>query len=84
VTDLDGKQDVVDGYTPAQRFFISFGQVWCENRTDQVARVRAKTDPHSSGQWRTNGTVQNFDEFGKAFGCKVGQPMMPEKSCRVW
>ena len=84
ITDLDGKQDVVDGYTPAQRFFISFGQVWCENRTEQVARVRAKTDPHSSGQWRTNGTVQNFDEFGKAFGCKVGQPMMPEKSCRVW
>ncbi len=84
ITELSGKQDVVDGYTPAQRFFISFGQVWCENRTEQVARVRAKTDPHSSGQWRANGTVQNFDEFGKAFGCKVGQPMMPEKSCRVW
>lgn len=84
VTDLDGKQDVVDGYTPAQRFFISFGQVWCESRTEQSARVLAKTDPHSSGQWRANGTVQNFDEFGKAFGCKVGQPMMPDKSCRVW
>jgi putative endopeptidase len=73
-----------DGYTPAQRFFISFGQVWCENRTEQSARVQAKTDPHSTGEWRTNGTVQNFDEFGKAFGCKVGQPMMPAKSCRVW
>jgi len=84
ITDLDGKQDVVDGYTPAQRFFISFGQVWCENRTEQSARVLAKTDPHSSGKWRADGTVQNFDEFGKAFGCKVGQPMMPEKSCRVW
>ena len=84
ITDLDGKQDVVDGYTPAQRFFISFGQVWCENRTEQAARIAAKTDPHSAGKWRTDGTVQNFDEFGKAFGCKVGQPMMPEKSCRVW
>ena len=73
-----------DGYTPAQRFFISFGQVWCENKTEQAARISARTDPHSSGQWRTDGTVQNFDEFGKAFGCKVGQPMMPEKSCRVW
>ncbi len=73
-----------DGYTPAQRFFISFGQVWCENKTEQAARNSARTDPHSSGQWRTDGTVQNFDEFGKAFGCKVGQPMMPEKSCRVW
>jgi len=78
---VDGKRD---GYTPQQRFFISFGQVWCENRTEQVARVRAKTDPHSSGEWRIKGTVQNFDEFGKAFGCKVGQPMMPANSCRVW
>jgi putative endopeptidase len=84
ITDLDGTQDVIEGYTPAQRFFLAFGQVWCENRTEQVARVRAKTDPHSAGKWRTDGTVQNFDEFGKAFGCKVGQPMMPEKSCRVW
>ena len=75
----------LDGYTPEQRFFLAFGQVWCENRTDQAARVAAKTDPHSSGQWRTNGAVQNFDAFGKAFGCKVGQPMMPASGgCRVW
>jgi putative endopeptidase len=73
-----------DGYTPAQRFFITFGQVWCQNQTEQNARVLAKTDPHSTGEWRTKGTVQNFDEFGKAFGCKVGQPMMPVNSCRVW
>jgi putative endopeptidase len=75
----------LDGYTPEQQFFISFGQVWCENRTEQVARLRAKTDPHSSGEWRTNGSVQNFDAFGKAFGCHVGQPMMPASGgCRVW
>jgi putative endopeptidase len=73
-----------DDYTPAQRFFLSFGQVWCENVTEQAARLRAKTDPHSSGRWRTNGAVQNFNEFGKAFGCKVGQPMMPANACRVW
>ncbi len=77
----DGKRD---GYTPQQRFFIAFGQVWCQNATEQSARVLAKTDPHSSGEWRVKGTVQNFDEFGKAFGCKVGQPMMPQNSCRVW
>jgi putative endopeptidase len=74
----------IDGYTPAQRYFISWGQVWCENTREQAARLRAKTDPHSSGEWRVNGSVQNFDEFGKAFGCKVGQPMMPANSCRVW
>jgi putative endopeptidase len=74
----------IDGYTPAQRYFIGFGQVWCENTREQTARMRAKTDPHSSGQWRVNGSVQNFDQFGKAFGCKVGQPMMPASSCQVW
>jgi putative endopeptidase len=73
-----------DGYTPQQRFFLAFGQVWCQNQTEQSARVLAKTDPHSTGEWRTNGTVQNFEEFGKAFGCKVGQPMMPVSSCRAW
>ena len=74
----------IDGYTPSQRFFIAFAQVWCENRTDEVARVSAKTDPHSPGMFRTNGTVENFDEFGKAFGCHAGQPMMPVDACRVW
>ncbi len=74
-----------DGYTPAQRFFISFGQVWCQNETEQAAVNGAKTDPHSTGEWRVKGTVQNFDEFGKAFGCHPGQPMMPTNGgCRVW
>jgi putative endopeptidase len=78
---VDGKRD---GYTAQQRFFLAFGQLWCQNQTEQNARVLAKTDPHSTGEWRTKGTLENFDEFGKAFGCKVGQPMMPMNSCRVW
>jgi putative endopeptidase len=73
----------IDGYTPAQRFFLSFGQIWCENVREQAARSRALTDPHSPGQWRVNGAVQNFDEFGKAFSCKKGAPMYPQNSCRV-
>jgi putative endopeptidase len=74
----------IDGYTEAQRYFISFAQVWCQNQTEQSARQSALTDPHSPGRWRVNGTVQNFDEFGKAFGCTKGQPMYPVNSCRVW
>jgi putative endopeptidase len=74
----------IDGYTPAQRFFISFAQIWCENRTDQYSRVSARTDPHSPGQFRANGAVQNFDQFGNAFGCHKGQPMMPDHPCVVW
>jgi putative endopeptidase len=74
----------IDGYTEAQRYFLGFAQVWCTNRTEQSARQSALTDPHSPGRWRVNGTVQNLDQFGKAFGCTKGQPMMPVNSCRVW
>ncbi len=76
--------DKIDGYTEAQRYFLSFAQVWCQNQTDPSARQSALTDPHSPGRWRANGSVQNFDEFGKAFKCKKGDPMYPEHSCRVW
>ena len=82
----EGKKldDKIDGYTEAQRYFLGFAQVWCQNSTEQSARQAALVDPHSPGRWRVNGTVQNFDEFGKAFGCKKGQAMMPASSCRVW
>jgi putative endopeptidase len=76
--------DKIDGYTEKQRYFLGFAQVWCENQTEQSSRQRALTDPHSPGRWRVNGSVQNFDEFGKAFGCTKGQPMYPENACRVW
>ncbi len=76
--------DKFDDYSESQRFFIGFAQVWCQNQTEQSARQSALTDPHSPGRWRTNGSVQNFEEFGQAFGCKKGQPMYPENSCRVW
>lgn len=74
----------IDGYTPQQRFFIAYGQIWCQNVTDQQARVLAITDPHSPGRWRVNGAVQNSSAFQEAFGCKVGQPMVREPACRVW
>jgi putative endopeptidase len=76
--------DKIDGYTEAQRYFLGFAQVWCQNQTEESARQRALTDPHSPGRWRVNGSVENFDEFGKAFGCAKGQPMAPVNSCRVW
>ncbi|MGA8874306.1 MAG: M13 family metallopeptidase [Candidatus Korobacteraceae bacterium] len=74
----------IDGYTPQQRFFIAYGQIWCENRTDQQARKLAIIDPHSPGRWRVNGAVQNSAAFEEAFGCKAGQPMVRENACRVW
>jgi putative endopeptidase len=79
-----GIEDKIDGYTEAQRYFLGFAQVWCQNQTEQSARQAALVDPHSPGRWRVNGTVQNFDQFGKAFGCTKGRPMYPANSCRVW
>jgi putative endopeptidase len=76
--------DRIDGYTEAQRYFIGFAQVWCQNLTEESARRLALIDPHSPGRWRVNGSVENFEGFGKAFGCATGQPMAPVSSCRVW
>ncbi len=77
-------QEKMDGYTEAQLYFLSFAQVWCQNETDAAARQGALVDPHSPGKWRVNGTVRNFGAFGRAFGCRKGQPMYPVHSCRVW
>ncbi|HEX2329119.1 MAG TPA: M13 family metallopeptidase [Candidatus Angelobacter sp.] len=73
-----------DGFDADQRFWIGFAQVWCENRSDESARLLAKTDPHSPGQYRVIGTVQNSADFAKAFGCKPGQKMVSENACHVW
>jgi predicted metalloendopeptidase len=74
----------IDGYTPQQRFFLGFGRVWCEKRRPEVARMRVLVDPHSPGQWRVDGVVQNMPEFQKAWSCKTGQPMVSENACHVW
>ncbi len=79
-----GPQPAIEGFTPEQRFFIAWGQAWCENATDQDFRRRAQEDVHASGRWRANGVLRNSDEFRKAFGCRVGTPMAPVRECRVW
>jgi len=86
LTNIIGNTPVrpIDGYTPQQRFFIAYGQIWCENVTDQQARKWAIIDPHSPGRWRVNGVVQNSAAFAEAFGCKAGQPMVSKNACRVW
>lgn len=74
----------IDGFTPEQRFFLGYAQIWCQNVTPQAARLRAKTDPHSPGEYRVNGVVVNSAEFQKAFGCKAAQPMVSANACRTW
>jgi len=79
--DLNQKQE---GYTPIQQFFLGYGQAWCGDTRPEQLRLQVQTNPHSPRQFRVNGVVQNMREFGEAFGCKIGQPMMPENACRVW
>ena len=73
-----------DGFSPDQRFFLGFAQVWCENRTDEAQRLLTKTDPHSPGRFRVQGPLQNNPDFAKAFSCKAPQKMVSENACRVW
>jgi endothelin-converting enzyme/putative endopeptidase len=74
----------VEGFTPDQRFFIGFAQWACENTRPANSRLQATVDPHSPGFARINGIVTNLPEFATAFGCKVGQPMVKAKACKVW
>jgi predicted metalloendopeptidase len=74
----------IGGYTPEQRFFLAFGQIWCENIRPEAVRKQVQTDPHAPARDRVNGAVQNMPEFREAFSCKVGQPMAPANACRVW
>lgn len=73
-----------DGLTPDQRFFVGLAQWACGDARPELKRMRALTDPHSPDEYRINGLVTNMPEFGKAFGCQPGQPMMSAKGCRVW
>jgi len=75
-----------DGLTPDQRFFVGFAQWACENDRPEDLRARAITDPHSPAKYRVNGVVVNMPEFGAAFNCKPGSPMVKpaDKVCKVW
>ena len=86
LTNIIGSTPVkpLDGYTPQQRFFIAYGQIWCQNVADQQARKWAIIDSHSPGRWRVNGVVQNSAAFAEAFDCKAGQAMVSKNACRVW
>ena len=68
----DKKPPAIDGFTPDQRFFIAFAQSWRTNERPQQVRLEATSDVHSPIRWRVLGSVANYPEFLKAFGC--GKP----------
>ncbi|MGP8245514.1 MAG: M13 family metallopeptidase [Bryobacteraceae bacterium] len=81
---IGSDQKKIDGFTPEQRLFLSFGQIWCENARPEILRMQVQTDPHSPARDRVNGVEQNMPEFEKAFSCKAGQPMVSPSACHVW
>jgi len=76
----------IDGFTPEQRFFLGYAQIWRSNQRPEAMRQQIQTDPHSPGQYRTNGPLQNMPEFHAAFGCKDGDKMVRSSADRakIW
>ena len=85
-TDEAKKGDKIDGFTPAQRFFLSYAGVWAGNIRDAEILRRTKTDPHSLGKWRVNGTLPHIDAWYKAFNIteKDSLYIPKEKRADIW
>ena len=82
---LEGKRPAdMDGFTPEQRFFLGWAQVWGANQRPEAARLQTNTDPHPLPRFRGNGPLSNMEAFAKAFGCRKGDPMVREQSCKIW
>ncbi|MBA2242848.1 MAG: nickel-responsive transcriptional regulator NikR [Chthoniobacterales bacterium] len=76
----------IDGFTPEQRFFLGYAQIWRTNIRDQELQLHLNTDPHSPGRYRTIGPLSNFDEFAKAFNIPADSKMMraADKRVNIW
>jgi putative endopeptidase len=76
----------IDGFSPEQRFFLGWAQVWADNIRPEYARLLVNTDPHPLARFRANGPLSNMPAFAKAFACKPGDPMVrpATERCQVW
>jgi putative endopeptidase len=76
----------IDGFTPEQRFFLSFAAIWRQKSRDEDQKLRLTTDPHSPAQFRVNGTLSDLPEFQKAFNIPDGSPMVRpgDKRVNIW
>ncbi len=80
----EGKE--IDGFTPVQRFYLSYGRIWAEHMTEEAIYQQTKSDPHSIGRNRVNATLRNIDTWYDAFGVKEGDKMWlaPAERAIVW
>lgn len=82
----NGNPGLIDGFTPEQRFFISWATIWRSKMRDEALKNQVKTDPHSPGMYRSYVPLQNIDSFYKAFAIKKGDKMYinPEQRIKIW
>jgi putative endopeptidase len=74
----------LDGFTPEQRFFLGWAQVWGTNQRPEAERLQANTNPHPLARFRANGPLSDAAVFAQAFGCKKGDRMVREQACKIW
>lgn len=86
LTEQGKSNEKIDGFTPDQRFFLGYAQVWRIKNRDETMRMRIQVDPHSPEMFRVNGPLSNMPEFYKAFDVKPGDKMYrPEaERAKVW
>ncbi len=75
---------MTDGYTPEQRFFLAFAQVWRGSQSEAYTRQLAAVDVHANNKLRVNATLANMPEFRKAFACAATAPMVRANACQIW
>lgn len=80
---LNGEGETIGGFTPDQRFYLSYANVWAGNIRDAEILRRTQIDPHSLGKWRVNASLRNIAPFFKAFSIKEGDPMFRPAEERV-
>src|SRR5438094_5449977 len=84
---LQGKpRPLIDGFTPEQRFFLSYARVWRAKLRPEALRSRLATDSHSPAKWRVDGPLSNLPEFAQTWSCKPGDAMVRDSTLqvRIW
>jgi predicted metalloendopeptidase len=82
----EGRNKKIDGFTPEQRFFLGFAQIWRSVQRDEDLKLQVNTNPHSPARYRANGPLSNLVEFQKAFDIPDGSPMVrpADKKVNIW
>jgi putative endopeptidase len=74
----------IDGFTPEQRFFLGWAQVWASKYTPEATRLQVQNGPHAVSRFRVNGPLSNLPIFAEAYNCKTGDKMVREERCQIW